>query len=190
MGQIIARSLLTQMQITTKLKSLDEEIIALAARETNTRPDEWVVRDALPLTDFGFVDERWVNQRAFAAANAWQSDWVAAPAPAWTGFQLPVNKYAVFYGILQQPVNPSIYGIRFRQGRTGATTIDTIHFRKIVEEDQNIGFFDRIIYRPQSVIWIDLIANFATAINAEEFEILTKICEKYGDVVSGLKTII
>jgi len=186
-GQIIARSLLTQMQITTKLKSLEEEIIALAARETNTRQDEWVVRDALPNTDFGFVDERWVNQRA-TLANAFQSDWVLALG--YTGVLLPVNKYAVFYGVVQQAINPTIYGMRFRQGRTGATTLDTIHFRKILEEDNTIGFFDRIIYRPQSVIFIDLIANAVTAINTEEFEILTLICEKYGDVVSGPKNIV
>lgn len=187
MGQIVPRSLLTQMQITTKLKSLEEEIIALAARETNTRPDEWVVRDALPLTDFGFVSEAWVNQRA-TLLNTFQADWVLAGG--YTGVQLPVNKYAVFYGVNQNPANPTIYGIRFRQGRTGATTIDTIHFRKLLEEDNTIGFFDRIIYRPQSVIWIDLIANAVTAINTEEFEILTLICEKYGDVVSGPKNIV
>lgn len=186
MGQIVPRSLLEKMQVTTKLKTLEEEIIALAARETNTRPDEWVVRDALPATDFGFADERWVNQRA-TLLNAWQSDWVL---PNYNGVQLPVNKYAVFYGINQNPLNPTIYGIRFRQGRTGATTIDTIQFRKVLEEDNVIGFFDRIIYRPQSVIWIDLIANAVTAINTEEFEILTLICEKYGDVVSGSKSII
>ncbi len=181
MGQIVPRSLLTQVQITTKLKSLEEEIIAMAARETNTRQDEWVVRDALPQTDFGFTDERWVNQTLFAAQNTFQRDWFAA---------LPVNKYAVFYGINQNPLNPTIYGMRFRQGATGATTLDTIHFRKVLEEDNVIGFFDRIIYRPQSVIWIDLIANALTAARAEEFEILTLICEKYGDVVSGPKSIV
>jgi len=181
MGHIVPRALLTQTQVTTKLKSLEEEVIALAARETNTKAEEWVVRDALPLTDFGFADERWVNQTLFAAVNTFQRDWFAA---------LPVNKYAVFYGINQNPVNPSIYGMRFRQGATGATTLDTIHFRKILEEDNVIGFFDRIIFRPQSTIWIDLIANALTAALAEEFEILALICEKYGDVVSGPKTIV
>jgi hypothetical protein len=181
MGQIIPRYLLEKTAVTARLNKLEDELRTLAAHETNTSPEEWVVRDALPATDFGHTDERWVNQHAFAVANAWEMDWRA---------QLAVNRYAMFYGINQNVVNPSIYGIRFRQGFNGATTLDSIHFRKLLEEDNVIGYFDRLIYRPQAWIFVDLIANALTAIRAEEFEILTMICEKYGDIVSGPKTVV
>jgi len=173
--------MLTQSQITSKLMSMQNELIAMAAKATNTSPSEWVCRDALPLTDFNFNSERWVNQTLFAALNTFQRDWL---------FQLPIDKYVAFYGVVQNPVNPTIYGIRFRQGNAGATTIDTIHFRKILEEDNVIGYFDRIIYRAQSTIWIDLIADALTPAFSEEFEILAIVCEKYGNVVSGDKSIV
>jgi hypothetical protein len=183
MGQIVPRSILTQAQITTKLTSLADEVLALAAYETNTKKEEWVVRDILPLEDLSYFDERWVNQHLFTVVNVFEQDLVPAVA-------LPVDKYLVFYGVVQNPVNPTIYGICFRQGIPGRTTIDTIQFRKLLEEQVVVGYFDRIIYRPQSVPNIQLIANALTAQYAEEFEILGMCCEKYGNIVSGPKTIV
>lgn len=183
MGQIIPRSILTQTQITSKLNALSEEIVTMASKETCTSKDEWVTRDILPLEDMGYLDERWVNQHLFVAANAFEQDLVPAVA-------LPVDKYLVFYGIMQNPLNPTIYGIAFRQGLPGRTTIDTIHFRKLVEEEVVVGYFDRIVYRPQTIPNIQLIATALTAQYAEEFEILGLCCEKYGNIVSGPKTIV
>jgi len=180
MGQIIPRSMLLPQAVTTKLTSLKNELITLAAKETSTSPSEWVVRDTLPETDLGFDSEQWLNQ-TLMVPDAWTMDW---------NHQLPVNKFWMAYGIINHAMAPTIYGMKFKQGALGATTIDTIQFRKILEEDNVIGFFDRIIYRPQSTPYIELIANAATAALGEEFEILSMVCEKYGDIISGPKLIV
>lgn len=164
------------IQVTSKLKSLQDELKNLAAKQTKSDPADWVVRDALPNTDFGFTDDRWVNQTAFAATNTWQVDWTQ---------ELDDETYACFYGVELHALNPTIYGARFRLGAGGVTTIDTIHFQKLKLEEVPIGLFDRIIYTKQKHIYIDLIADALTAIRSEEFELLCMIAEKYGEIVSG-----
>lgn len=173
--------MLLPKDVTMKLTSLKNELIQLAAKETKTNPSEWVVRDTLPATDLQYNSERWVNQHAFAVINTWELDKASL---------IPVDKYVMFYGVVCHALAPTIYGIKFKQGATGATTIDTIQFRKLLEEDNVIGYFDRIIYRSQSRPYIELIADALTAQYGEEFEILSMTCEKYGDVVSGPKTIV
>jgi len=179
-GNIIPRSLLTSVQITSKVKALKDEIIALAAKETNTDPSEWVVRDALPATDFGFNSERWVNQTVFAAINTWQKDWDQ---------EVDDDTYVVFYGVVLHAINPTIYGVRFKVGSAGGTTIDTIHMQKLKAEENVIGLFDRIIYRKEKHIYIELIADALTAQYGEEFELLCLVCEKYGEIVSTPKRV-
>ena len=181
MGQIIPRSMLLPQAVTAKLSSLKAELIALAAKETNTSPASWVVRDTLPATDLQYNSERWVNQHLFTATDTFELDKASL---------IPVDKYWMAYGVINHTLNPTIYGIKFKQGALGATTIDTIHFRKLVEEDNVIGFFDRIIFRPQKRPYIELIADALTAQYAEEFEILSMTCEQYGDVISGPKLIV
>jgi hypothetical protein len=175
MGSIIPRSLLTQAQITTKLKAMADELIELAARETNTDPSNWIVRDALPKTDFDHNKEKWENQTVFAAINTFQKDWAK---------ELPDNKYVAFYGVVLHADNPTIYGAKFKVGLTGATTIDVIQFQKVKEEENLIGYFDRILYKKKATIYIELIADALTAAYGEEFELLCMVCEKYGEVVS------
>jgi len=173
--------MLLPQAVTAKLTALKNELIALAAKETKTNLSEWVVRDTLPLTDLQYNSERWVNQHAFAIINTFELDKASL---------IPVDKFVMYYGLINHALNPTIYGLKFKQGATGATTIDTIHFRKLLEEDNVIGFFDRIIYRSQTRPYVELIADALTAQYAEEFELLAMTCEKYGDVVSGPKTIV
>ena len=170
--------MLAPTEVTAKLRSLKDELVAMAADETKSNPAEWIVRDALPKTDFGFNTEKWLNQTAFAAADTWQKDWSK---------ELDDEVYACFYGVVLHALNPTIYGVRFRLGADGVTTIDTIQFQKLKEEDNIIGMFDRIIYKKQKHIYIDLIADATTAQYGEEFEILCLIAEKYGEIVSGPK---
>jgi len=172
--------MLTQVQMTSKIKTLGDNLRAMAAKATNSEEAEWVVRDALPNMDFGFTDNRWVNQTAFAAANTWQNDW---------SNELEDDKYVSFYGVILHALNPSIYGARFKLGAGGVTTIDTLHFQKLKLEEVPIGFFEEIIYTKEKTIYIDLIADDTTAIRAEEFELLCLVCEKYGEVVSGAKRV-
>jgi len=175
-GQIIPRSMLLPQEVTAKIRALGNELKALAAKETNTSVNEWVVRDILPKTDLGFNTEKWLNQTAFATADTWQKDWDK---------ELDSNTYVVFYGVELHALNPTIYGIKFKVGSTGATTIDTIQFQKLKLEEVPIGYFDRIIYRKKKHIYVELIADDTTAQYGEEFEILGMLCEPYGEVVSG-----
>jgi hypothetical protein len=175
MGSIIPRSLLTQTQVTAKLKAMEEELKELAARETNTDPSDWVVRDALPYTDFGLLTEKWMNKVAHATPDTFLVDWSK---------ELPDNKYVAFYGVALHADSPTIYGIKFKVGASGATTLDVIHFQKLKAEDNLIGYFDRILYKKKAYIYVELIADAALAIAGEEFELLCMVCEKYGEVVS------
>ncbi len=175
MGQTIPRSLLTQTQITAKLKSMEDELKNLAARETNTSPSDWVVRDALPKTDFSFNTEKWLNQTAIAVADTFQKDWSK---------ELPDNKYVAFYGVVLHADNPTIYGAKFKVGSTGATTLDVIQFQKLKEEDNLIGYFDRVLYKKKATVYVELIADALTAQYGEEIELLCMVCEKFGEVVS------
>lgn len=177
MGHIIPRSLLTQVQMTSKLKTLADDLKKMAADETNSDEVDWVVRDALPLTDFGFNTQKWLNQTV-QVANTWVNDWSQ---------ELEDDKYVAFYGIALHALNPTIYGTRFKLGAGGVTTIDTLHFQKLKLEEIPVGFFEKIIYTKEKTIYIDLIADAATAQYGEEFELLCLVCEKFGEVVSGAK---
>ena len=180
MGHIIPRALFTGAQITSKIKGIAQELKILAAKQTSSRAEEWVVRDALPATDFGFNKEKWENQTAFAVINTWQVDW---------NQELDDDTYAAFYGIELHALNPTIYGARFKLGSSGTTTIDVLQFQKLKLEEIPIGFFDRILYTKQKHIYVELIADALTAQYGEEFELLCLICEKYGEIVSGPKKV-
>ena len=180
MGNITPRSIVTDNQMLATIKSLKSEIIAMAAKETNSQPGDWVVRDALPLTDFGFNKEKWENQTVFAAINTWQRDW---------DHELDDDTYVVFYGVILHDLNPTVYGVRFKVGSGGSTTIDTMHFQKLKEEDNVIGLFDKIIYKKEKHIYIELIADALTAQYGEEIELLCLVCEKYGEIVSGAQRV-
>lgn len=175
MGQIIPRSMLLPQTVTAKLKTLGDDLKALAAKETNTSPAEWYVRDALPKTDFEFNTEKWLNQ-TLMVIDTFTKDW---------SIQLPDNKYVVFYGVILHELNPTIYGVQFKQGKTGATAIDAIQFQKLKEEDNLIGFFDKITYRKKKWVYVEYIADAATAQYAEEVELLCLVAEMYGELVSS-----
>jgi len=175
-GQIIPRSMLSPTEVTAKIRALANELKTLAAKETNTSVDEWLVRDILPKTDLGFNTEKWLNQHAFSAADTWEKDWDR---------ELDDNTYVCFYGVALHALNPTIYGIKFKAGSNGATTIDTIQFQKLKMEEVPIGLFDRIIYRKEKHIYVELIADTTTPQYAEEFEILGMLAEPYGEIVSG-----
>jgi len=174
---MIPRSQLVSGVFKAKFDELAAEVKALAARETNTSPDDWVVRPALPSVDFDHNKDKWENQTAFGSANAFQKDWKK---------ELPQNKYVVFYGVVLHADSPTIYAAKFKLGTNGATTLAVEHFEALKEEDNRIAVFDRVLYKQKSYIYIELEADATTAQYGEEFELLCLVCEKVGETVSVL----
>ncbi len=151
--------------------------------------EELVVRAALPFTDFGVgVVTGWAIEQyrnpAIAAAG-WGSvfDNGALPVAAPT---LANSKIAVFYKFADYDTNPTITGIRFRVGGTGATTRATFFFQLELgaKLEPDVYFTEPVIYDPQDVVFIEAYYNGPVGALGEDFAFGCFVIERLGANVS------
>lgn len=160
---------------------------ALALGIGRTR-EEMVVRHALPATDFGAATGwalEWYRGPAIAAAG-WGSVFDTGALPAFAP-TLANSKVAVFYKFADYDAAPSITGIRFRVGGTGATTRASffLQLESNAKLEPDVYFTEPVIYDPQDVVYIEAYYSVAPlAIGDEQFAFGCYIIERLGANIS------
>ncbi len=160
---------------------------ALALGLARTK-DELIVRNALPATDFGVAvgwSLEWYRGPAIAAVG-WGSVFDTGALPAFAP-TLANSKVAVFYKFADYDAAPSITGIRFRVGGTGATT--RASFFQQLETNSKLEpdfyFTEPVVYDPQDVVYIEAYYSVAPlGIGDEQFAFGCFIIERAGATVS------
>ena len=132
--------------------------------------NELVVRDAMPLADFGQGAVGWVADQYITgviAAAGWGSPFSAGALPANVP-QLARTKVAVFYRYGDVEAAPQIIGLRFRLGATGASTLASFQFQTQIQcyLEPVIYFTEPIVYSPED--WVYIEALFAGAVAVGE----------------------
>lgn len=162
-------------------------IRALALGLARTR-DELIVRSGLPLTDFGTALTGWqiesYNGPVIAAAG-WGSPFQFGALPG-SAPVLANSKVAVFYKFADWSGAPTITGVRFRVGGTGATTKASffMQLETGAKLEPDVYFTEPVIYDPQDVVYIEAYYNAAVAVGVELFAFGTFIIERAGATVS------
>lgn len=154
--------------------------IERGVKKLGVAPNELVVREALPLTDFpgAYATEHYVSP-VIAAIG-----WGFAGSGAAVGV-LPVGRVAVFYKGADADAAPAFTAVRFRLGPTGATTLASFYFQLIIDNKQDSDFYfsEPVVYDPQDNVFIQAYSRIA-AHAAEELSFGCFIVEKVGSVVS------
>lgn len=149
---------------------------------------ELVVRQALPFTDFGQGAVGWTIEQyrnpAIAAAG-WGSVFDAGALPA-NAPTLANSKIAVFYKFSNYSAAPTMLGVRFRVGGTGATTKATYHSQLIIgaKLEPDMYFTEPVVYDPQDVVYIEGYYNGIVGALGEAFAFECFIIERVGANVS------
>jgi hypothetical protein len=160
---------------------------ALALGLARTR-DELVVRHALPSTDFGGAAIGWTIEQyrnpAIAAAG-WGSAFDAGALPLFAP-TLANSKIAVFYKFADYDANPTVSGLRFRVGGTGATTRASffLQLETGAKLEPDVYFTEPVIYDPQDVVYIELYYNLPVGALGEDFAFGAFIIERLGANIS------
>jgi hypothetical protein len=172
-----------ELSLADRKKYIEDAIQAGIGRgvaKLGVRPNELVVREAHPLTDFpgAYATEHYVSP-AIAAIG-----WGFAGSGAAVGV-LPVGRVAVFYKGADADAAPAFTAVRFRLGPTGATTLASIFFQLIIDNKMESDFYisEPVVYDPQDNVFIQAYSRIA-AHAAEELSFGCYIVEKVGSVVS------
>jgi hypothetical protein len=149
---------------------------------------ELVVRTALPFTDFGNGAVGWTLENysgPIIAAAGWGSVFNAGALPA-NAPVLANSKIAVFYKFANWSAAPTITGIRFRIGGTGATT-KAMYYLQLetgAKLEPDVYFSEPVVYDPQDVVYIEAYYNAAVAAGAEQFAFGCYLIERLGANIS------
>jgi len=179
----VARVLVARELSTTQLIAMRDDVkaklLAFAAKETGKPASDFVVRDAMPLTDFGFATEKWCNQLGAGIATAtWTKDWTK---------ELPKTKFVAFYGFIDHADSPVLLGAKFKVGANGQTTRDVVMFGRMRVEDVVKCYHEPVLYKGQETIYLELYqaSGSTLAQYAEELEMMCLVAEPYGEVISA-----
>jgi hypothetical protein len=162
-------------------------IRALALGLARTR-DELVCRYALPNTDFGTAATGWQIEQyrnpAIAAAG-WGSPFDGGALPVWAP-TLANSKVAVFFKFADYDTAPTIMGIRFRVGGTGATTKASffLQLETGAKLEPDVYFTEPVVYDPQDVVYIEAYYNGPVGALGEDFAFGCFIIERLGANIS------
>lgn len=149
---------------------------------------ELVVRHALPFTDFGNGATGWALEQyrnPIIAAAGWGSVFDTGALPAFAP-TLANSKVAVFYKFSDYSAAPTMTGVRFRVGGTGATTKGVFHFQLSTGSklEPDFYFSEPVVYDPQDVVYIEAYYGAAVGALAENFAFEAFVVERAGANVS------
>ena len=130
---------------------------------------EIVLREGLPLTDYGLATEIWVTP---AQVNG-----------AWTTYvnaALGQRRYSAHYGISNLSANPGISAVRYQVGANGANTMAVIPCEAMYAELVISAYFTPpVFYKPGEQVFIQTYGNFA---QTERFVLRSLVAEPSGNV--------
>ena len=189
MSYVVPTNELTLSDIRTFKQSAIQAGIdrALALGLARTK-DELVVRTGLPNTDFGAGAVGWTLENYSGpaiVATGWGSVFNAGALPA-NAPVLANSKIAVFYKFANWSAAPTITGIRFRIGGTGATT-KAMYYLQLetgAKLEPDVYFSEPVVYDPQDVVYIEAYYNAAVAAGAEQFAFGCYLIERLGANIS------
>jgi hypothetical protein len=165
---------LSTTQIISIRDDVKKRLLDFAIKETGKTVNEFVIRDALPKTDFGLGTEEWDNESALTA-NTWTNDW---------SIELPKTKFVAFYGFVNNSDNPQVIGTKFKEGATGQTTRDVVMHGRMRAEDVPKCYFEPIIYKGGETVYIEHYSVSNLSAGDEKLEFLALVAEPYGAVIS------
>jgi hypothetical protein len=150
--------------------------------------EELIVRAALPFTDFGNNALGWTIEQyrnPAIAAVGWGSVFDAGAVPAFAPV-LANSKVAVFYKFADYDSNPTISGLRFRIGGTGATTKASffLQLETGAKLEPDVYFTEPVVYDPQDVVYIEAYYDAVVGALGEDFAFGAYIVERAGATVS------
>jgi len=175
MGRVLMARELSTSQLISMRDSIKAQLLAYAVKESGKNASEFIVRDALPLTDFGFTTEAWVNQ-AVQTVSTWTKDWSK---------ELPKSKFVMFYGAINHSDAPTIILAKFAVGANGQTVKDIVDLGRMKAEDVVKCYFEPIMYKGGDTIHVSLYPDTTIAIRTEPLQWLVFVAEPYGEVISG-----
>jgi len=170
MSRIIPALQLTPDKIMSVEKSIEQELKAFAAKETGKGVDEFVVRAALPSTDFSLTNEEWVT--GALGANAWTK---------YFDQKLPDDKFVAFYKYANEELASDILHLKFKLGSAGATTKDIIGVQELLPEEKLVGFYDAIMYKGGDHVYIEV---YSRGVGAEHAVLGCMVVEPKGGEIS------
>lgn len=160
---------------------------AINKRIASTR-GELVVRPILPFTDLGQGAVGWAiedfRNPAIAAAG-WGSVFDTGALPAFCP-QLPVDRVLVIYKWANYTANPTMIGVRFRMGQTGASTLFSFVCPLIIgaKMEPDVYFTEPVVYNPQDFVYIEGYYNAAIGALGENFAFEGFVIERLGANIS------
>lgn len=175
MGRILVPRELSTTQLISLREEVGKKLIEFAVKETGKNASEFVIRDALPKTDFGFNSEKWCNQTAITGST-YTKDWTK---------ELPKTKFIAFYGVVNLADTPYIVIVNFKVGANGQTVRDVISISRIRAEDSVKGYFNPVLYKGGETIYVELYTEETIAQYGEALELMALVAEPYGEVISG-----
>jgi hypothetical protein len=148
---------------------------------------ELVVREALPLTDFGLGAVGWTTEEYRTAAlgtPGWNSAFSAGAVPA-NAPTMSRSQVAVFYKFADVEAAPVVTALRFRIGQAGATTkaLFNVQLETTANLEPDVYFSEPIIYDPQDVLYIEVYTTAIVAVS-EHIPFGAFIIEKIGGIIS------
>lgn len=152
------------------------------------RPNQLVVREAFPFTDFGNNALGWLLEQytnPVIAAAGWGSPFSAGALPGFVP-QLQRTKVAVFYKFAVTNALPLVSGVRFRVGNTGATTKASFFIQLPTEAklEPDIYFSEPVVYLPEDWIYIETYYTAAAGVGSQTIPFGCFIVERIGATVS------
>ena len=177
MARILTARELSTSQLIAVREDVQTKLVNVASRETGRKASDFVIRDSMPLTDFGFATEKWSNQTA-QVDGVWTKDWTKT---------LPKNTFVAFYGFADNANNPLIIGCKFKVGASGSTVRDVAMFSRMRVEEAVKCYIEPVIYKGDETIYIELYQNSGAVLAqyGEELEIFAFVCEPLGAIISG-----
>ena len=102
-------------------------LLTESIRARGKDPGAYVIRDILPKTDLGLANEEW--SITYTSAYTWEAK---------IDFELPEDKFVVFYGYQNNSGNPLTLALKFYKD---VVPIEVIQVENLYTYNEPIGFF-------------------------------------------------
>ena len=151
------------------LNSLAMDLVnRLVAEKIVSARAQAVVREGLPLTDYGLAVQRWVTPAL-----------VANTLTVYVNNALGQRRYAAFYGIANRSSTPGISAVQFQLG-VAANTLDYIEIDQIYTEIQPSCYLQTpVLYKPGETVYIQVYPQFTPT---EQLVLRNFVAEPSGQV--------
>lgn len=175
---IIAVGDLTLEERQAKRLNCDIVTVENALKRTiKDRPDDLIVRDALPATDLNLAaQESWLDAVAGVVAAEHQ----------FIGFALPNDRIIGFYGIAPVTVPLATSRIRLTRGATSTSVMGVFQLEQLESRLEPAAYFsETVVFQNNDFVRIMVMSKLATLASTQVIPLLARVCEPAGNTVLG-----